>query len=351
MAIKIKDVAEYTKLSVSTVSLVLNGKAEALRISKETVNKVLSAVEQLSYKPNLLAKSLREGFTHIIGFVVSDVANAYFINIAGHLEKEALKNGYRVLFGGANEDDRTCIDTIDAFVNLKVDGLVIVPTEGMVDRLKILKNENVPFVLLDRYFDQLEADSILLNNFKSGFDAVEYFISKGKRRIATLSYHTSLLHLEERMDGYRAALEKYGIPYDEALTPKIPFSKIEDDEVLDIIRNLVERENIDAIFFQTNLAAISGLRAIQSLGYDVPEKISVICFNNNTFYDLLLLPVNSIVQPVDKLGIEAVNLLINKINQPQGDISFKKYIYDAETIIEREKNKEGNICATTKKII
>ena len=265
MAVTIRDVAEYTKLSASTVSLVFNGKAEALRISKETVDKVLSAVEELSYKPNMLAKSLREGYTHIIGFVVSDVSNAFFINIAGHLEKEALKYGYRVLFGGANEDDRTCIDTIDAFVNLKVDGLVIVPTEGVADRLVALKEQNIPFVLLDRYFNSLSADCVLLNNYKSGFDTVEYLISKGRRRIATLTYHTTLLHIEERMAGYRAALKKHGISCDEKLTPKIPFSDIKDSTIFEIIRNLIEKENVDAIFFQTNLAAISGLRAIQIL--------------------------------------------------------------------------------------
>ncbi|MDR1155596.1 MAG: LacI family transcriptional regulator [Bacteroidales bacterium] len=334
MAVTIKDVAEYSGLSTSTISVVLNGKAEKFRISRKTVNKVLAAVKILNYNPNLLAKSLRDGYTHIIGFVVSDVSNAFFVNIAGHLEKEALKFGYRVVFGGANEDDRTCLDTIDAFVNLKVDGLVIVPTGGVADRLNLLIRQEVPFVLLDRYFDNVEADSVLLNNFKSGYDPVEYFLSKGRKRIATLHYYTSLLHLEERMDGYRAALAKYGIPYDQSLTPKIPFSDINDDEVLEIIRDLVENKGVDAIFFQTNLAARSGLNALQKLNYRIPEKVAVFCFNNNTFYDLLKAPVCSLAQPVDKLGIEAVRLLMDKINNVQATPPGK-HIFDPEMIVER----------------
>jgi LacI family transcriptional regulator len=334
MAVTIKDVAEYSGLSTSTVSLVLNGKAGRFRISRKTVDKVLSAVKALNYNPNLLAKSLRDGYTHIIGFVVSDVSNAFFVNIAGHLEQEALKFGYRVLFGGANEDDQACLDTIDAFVNLKVDGLVIVPTGGVADRLNVLIEQKVPFVLLDRYFDNVEADSVLLNNFKSGYDPVEYFLSKGRKRIATLRYHTSLLHLEERMDGYRAALAKYDIPYDQSLTPKIPFSDIDDGEVLEIIRDLVENKGMDAIFFQTNLAARSGLQALQKLDYTIPEKVAVFCFNNNTFYDLLKAPVCSLIQPVDKLGIEAVHLLMDQINDVQ-TAPPAKHIFDPERIMER----------------
>lgn len=334
MAVTIRDVAKFTKLSVSTVSFVLNNKAEALRISDETVQKVLAAAEVLNYKPNLLAKSLREGFTKIIGFVVSDVSNAFFINIAGHLENEALKYGYRVLFGGANEDDRACVDAIDAFVNLRVDGMVIVPTAGIANRIKMLKKQNVPFVLLDRYFDDVEADSILLNNYKSGYKQTEYLISKGRKKIATLQYDSTLLHLEERMDGYRAALSDYGIPYDESLAPRIPLSDIKNEEVFEIIKDLVENKCIDAIFFQTNLAAISGLLALQELNCIIPEQISVVCFNDNAFYDLLKLPVSSLVQPLDKLGIEAARILISKINNIHAE-PFRKYIFDPETIVER----------------
>ena len=338
MAVTIKDVAEYTGLSVSTVSLVLNGKANALRISPETIQRVLDAAEELNYRPNMLAKSLREGYTRIIGFVVSDVANSFFIKIAGHLEAEALKFGYRVIFGGANENDHACIDTIDAFVNLKVDGLVIVPTEGVAERLIALKKQKIPFVLLDRYFKGLDVDSVLMNNYKSAYDATRFLASKGRKIIATLSYDTTLLHMEERMDGYRAAMADSGLRYRPSLAPRIPFSAdLPQEEITAIIRRLVETEGTDAIFFQTNTAAVAGLRAMRELGYDVPEQVAVICFNDNPFYDLLEIPVSSMVQPTDELGVEAVHLLLPLINGNGKNAPAEpaQHSFDAYEIIDR----------------
>jgi LacI family transcriptional regulator len=274
MSVTIKDVAEYTNLSVTTVSLVLNGKADTVNICEATVQRVQKAAQKLNYKPNLLARSLRRGRTNIIGFVMSDVGNTFFTSLAGHIEREALRRGYRVLFGGANENDDACIDTIDAFVHLHVDGLLIVPTDGVYSRLKRLQEQNeTPFVLIDRYFDGLEVDSVLMNNYRSAFDAVELLIAHGRKRIATVCYNTGLLHIEERRQGYCAALDKHGIAYSDSLMPRVSFSKIDDREMLRIMRRLIEVERVDGIIFQTNLAALAGIKAIAALGCKVPEQV------------------------------------------------------------------------------
>lgn len=333
MATTIKDIAHYTGLSISTVSVALSPKAHKSRISKETIERVRKAQVELNYKPNMLASGLRKGYTNTIGFVLSDVANPFFVKLASVVEMEASKYGYRVFFAGSEEDDEKCRQAIETFVNYQVDGLIIAPTSGIRETIKQLSNQKIPFVLIDRYFKRLNVNSVVMDNHGAAYNAVKYLLSKGRRRIATFSYDTNLLHMQDRFDGYKEALKEYGIRFDKRLTPIIPFMKGEGLLIKEYVKDLMENQKADAFFFQTNQTALPALEFLLLNGYSIPKDVSVIGFHDNDFYKLTTPSITALCQPVEGLGIESVASLLRSI---KGDAAIEKIILPELSIEKRE---------------
>ena len=179
MSVTLKDIATYTGAGISTVSVVLNGEGAENRISEEMIKKIKDAAELLNYRPNMLARNLRKGKTNAIGFVIPDVSNVFFNKLAKHVEEEALKYGYQVFMVGSDEKDERCVEIIDTFLNLKMDGLILAATQGIEKKVKQLRNQKVPFVLIDRYFPKIETNYAVMNNWQAAYDATEYLIKKG----------------------------------------------------------------------------------------------------------------------------------------------------------------------------
>jgi LacI family transcriptional regulator len=332
MAVKLKDIADFTGVSVSTVSLVLNGKASKNRISEDLEKKILEAAKQLDYRPNMLARGLRKGVTNTIGFVVSDISNAFFIKLARYVEKEAMNNGYRVLFASSDESDENCLEVIDTFLNLKMDGLIIAPTEGIENKIHQLNKQNIPFVLIDRYFPKTDTNYVIMDNWQSAYDAVSCLIKSGKKRIATFAYETSFSHMTDRMNGYKAALKDNNIRFDKRLVPNVPFSSVNLFDIETHIRYLVEERKIDAIFFQTNRTALPGIQTLHKYNYKVPDMVSIVCFDDNDFFRVMKPPITSLSQPAEELGIESVRILIDEINNKRVKKMKSKTVYSAKLV-------------------
>ncbi|WP_352423370.1 LacI family DNA-binding transcriptional regulator [Proteiniphilum sp.] len=313
MATTIKDIAQYTGLSISTVSVALSGKANKSRITQETINRVKEAQIALNYKPNMLASGLRKGYTNTIGFVLSDVANPFFVKLASVVEMEAAKHGYRVFFAGSEEDDLKCKQAIETFVNYQVDGLIIAPTSGVKETIQQLSRRKIPFVLVDRYFKRMNVNYVVMDNYGSAYRATKYLLSKGRKRIATFSYNTDLLHMLDRFEGYRAALKEHQIRFDKRLAPVIPFMKDESLMIKEYVKDLMENQKADAFFFQTNQTALPALEFLLLNGYKIPEDVSVIVFHDNDFYKLISPGITALRQPMENLGLESVDTLIKWI--------------------------------------
>ena len=211
MSVTIKDIAKSVGASYTTVSLVLNGKAKESRISEELKNKILETAEEMDYKPNILARNLKKGKTNTIGFVISDISNAFFVKLSRYVEQIALKHGYRVFFAGSDEEDKKCEEVIDTFISMKLDGLIIAATPGLEKTIRKLIAQKFPFVLVDRYFPQIDTNYVILDNWQSSYNAVSYLIEKGKSRIATFAYSTPFFFFFLRLKGYKAGLKDKGI--------------------------------------------------------------------------------------------------------------------------------------------
>ena len=208
--VSLKDVANHLGVSTALVSYVVNGKEKEARVGTEMAEKIRKAIAELNYQPNLIAKSLKSGRTNTIGLIVADISNPFFSNIARIIEDEAQKHGYVVIFGSSDESAKKSKDLVDVFLNRQVDAFIIAPAAGTEKQIKALQKRNVPFVLIDRYFHDVEADSVRINNFEAAGSAVQHLIKNKRSRIAMMAYDTDLPHMQDRKEGYKAALKDNG---------------------------------------------------------------------------------------------------------------------------------------------
>ena len=165
--ISLKDIAEAAGVSTALVSFVLNGKKKEYRVGEETAQRILKIANEMNYQPNLAAKSLRSGKTKTIGLVVSDISNPFFSQLARVLEDEATKRGYTVLFGSSDEDKDKMTRVVSNLINKGVDGLIIVPCDNSEKSIASLVNNNIPIVLFDRYFPEINVSYVALKDRKS----------------------------------------------------------------------------------------------------------------------------------------------------------------------------------------
>lgn len=327
--INLKDIADYVGVSTALVSYVLNGQAIEKQVNKSTAERITKAAKKFNYQPNQIAKSLKIQKTHTIGLVVADINFRFSTGITSAIEEEAKKNNYTVIYGSSNEDAEKFAKLINVFVNRRVDGLILVPTEGSENEIEVLQSSGIPFVLVDRHFPGIHCNYIALNNYKATYDATQYLIDKGHRRIAFINYRTTLFHLLERNRGYLDALKDNGLNFEQSWLQQI--DKIAgDNEVAINIDELMEgSEPCDAIFFATDTLAISGLKYFNKQKISVPGQISVLSFDESDAFDLFYVPITFSRQPLIEMGRLAVNNLIDLMN---GSGIIKQISLDAKLI-------------------
>ena len=323
--VSIKDIAAHVGVSTALVSYVLNNKKEG-RISKEVTAKIKQAAIDLNYQPNQIARSLKAQKTLTIGLIVADIANPYSSQIARIIEDEAQNNGYSVIFGSSDESASRTQDLIMLLLNRQVDGFIIAFPEYAEEQIQYLKRLGVPFVMIDRYYPEIQANCVAIDNYHAASNAIQHLKENGRKRIGVVSYQTSLCHLNERVKGATDLLT------DSTLVGEVRIDHIAEDVSNAVNRFLSEPKPVDAIFFTTNLLTISGLKCLNNLNVKIPDQVAVVGFDETDAFDLFYAPVTYVKQPMTELGREAVKLLLNAIEN--GD-SVESVILDTELIIRQ----------------
>ncbi|MBS1564289.1 MAG: LacI family DNA-binding transcriptional regulator, partial [Bacteroidetes bacterium] len=257
--LSLKDIARHFNVSAGTISYILNGKSVEKRVSKQLTENVLSFVKEKGYKPNMLAKGLRTGKTHIICLMVEDIADHFFSAVAGHLETLAYEKGYKIVYCSTKNNEERAKDLILTFEQGKVDGFIIVPPSGIEQEIKTLQNLNIPFVLFDRYLPNIKATYVGMDNFESSVKAVEHLFGQGFRNIAFITLDSDQTQMRERLIGYESTLMRHKkLPLVKSFRYSLPMHP---DIVDEIMKFLGSFPQIDAVFFATNYLAIAGLKA------------------------------------------------------------------------------------------
>jgi LacI family transcriptional regulator len=312
--VSLKDVARQAGVSIASVSYVINNKEKEGRVGVNIAEKIRKVAAELNYQPNFIAKSLKSGKTKTIGLIVADISNPFFSNIARIIEDEAKQHGYIVIFGSSDENTKNLQDLIDVFINRQVDAFIIAPTANAEKQIEFLQKMNVPVVLIDRYFPGIDTDCVHINNFAAAYSAVEHLIKVGRRKIAIVTYDTTLPHMQDRKNGYKAAMKAHGVLFENEWVIKADYKNIHNDVSTGISNLLYPAVQIDALFFTTNSLAVEGLKKINEIGIKVPDQLAVISFDQSDAFDFFYSPVTYVSQSLLDVGKEAVKLVINRIN-------------------------------------
>lgn len=334
--VSLKDIAEAAGVSTALVSYVLNDKEEEARVGKDTALRVREMAKKMNYQPNQIAKSLKSGKSQTIGLLVADISNSFFGNLARAIEDEAKKRGYTVLFGSSDENLEKSRRLIDTFTNRQIDGFIIAPAEGTASQLENLKAAHIPFVLIDRYFKDLETSYIVVDNFKATYEATKHLLQQGHQKIAYVCYKNKLQHTEDRYHGYVQALRDQGIDDDENLVFEVEYNSPADfrNRFIDLLR---PDRGAEAILFSTNTLSIMGLKIINELDFAIPEDIAVFCFDQSESYDLFYCPISYVKQPLTEIGKEAVRVLFEQLNGKK--VGEQQVMLDVEIVARKSSEK------------
>lgn len=328
--VSLKDIAKEVGVSIATVSYVLS-KRKNSRVSDQMTERIEQVAKKLNYQPNQIAKSLRSGKTYTIGLIVADVSNPFFANIARIIEDEASKFNYNVIFGSSDEKAEKSLHLIQFLSNRQVDGFIIAPSEGSESQIKDLKEQHIPFVLIDRCFPEIPTNYVIIDNFKASYNAVNRLISTGNKKIGMIAYANTLYHMKERIRGFKTAMEENGVSVASEWLKTINFSNMK-TEVETAIDSLLSGENsVESIFFATNTLAIHGLKYINELNLKVPDNVTIVSFDQGEAFDFYYCPLTYVKQPLVALGENAVRILVEQIANPE--IKEQKKYLNAELVV------------------
>lgn len=330
----IKDIAQKAGVSLSTVSFILNGKAEKYRIGKTLVQKVLDIANKEGYSPNPIAVSLRTGYSKMIGLLVEDIANQFYATIASTIEEELKKYGYRIVYCSTKNDPDSGNDLFNMIYQRQVDGYIITPAEGMEKNLTKLKEYQKPIILIDRYFPKLELSYVLVDDYKGIYDGMNHLIKNGYHNIAFVTTDLGQTYMNYREKAFKDFLSKHKNKIQNSQILKIPYP-IGMKQTIEQISSFIKHSElpIDALFFATNYLCIAGLQSLQDLKKDIPNDIGILCFDDNDIFDIYPPGITAIRQPIKKISQTAVSLLMQRIELPEKNSKYDHIVLPGTLIV------------------
>ncbi len=308
--VTIKDIAKELGVSISTVSRALKDHPD---ISPQTKKMVRDLVEKMKYKPNAIALSLRNQRTNIIGVIVPEIVHHFFSSVISGIDEEAVAAGYNVMFFQSNESYDREVLNIQSIINSRADGLLISVAKGTkkFGHIRQLIENNTPVVFFDRACDEIETDKVIVDDFEGAFNAVDYLIKTGCRRIAHYAGPQHLQIAYQRKRGYISALEKNGIKVDE----DIVFQCDTYEDAMETTRILMSKSRIpDAIFTVNDMTAVGTLNALKSMGFKVPKDVSIVGFTDGLVSSITDPLLTTVSQHGFEIGKKATEILIKRIN-------------------------------------
>ncbi len=329
--VSLKDIAQAVGVSSALVSMVLNGKSKQYGIGEEATRKVLAKAKELNYQPNIMARGLRSGRSHLLGLVVADISNPFFAILAREIERAASEKGYTVIYGSSDEKPEHLSKLMNTLANQGVDGIIVVPCENSEELIADLYLQKYAMVLVDRYFPKINTLSVSLDNAKACREVTQHLLSQGFRKISFVTYESKLLHTSERIRGYSEAMQEAGLKNNVSIL-KLHQENYREMMIQVFEKNQIKNKNIEALIFSTNSLTVQGLYVLNHLKIRIPEDVAVFGFDGGDVFDLYSPAISYVRQPVEEMGRKAVNVLIDLLesDEPQ---EIKRYVLKPELII------------------
>ena len=334
----IKDVAARARVSVGTVSNVLNSPD---KVAAATVERVLAAIDELGYVRNDAARQLRAGHSNTLGLIVLDVRNPFFTDIARGAEDRAAQAGLTVTLGNSDENVEREARYLDLFEQQRVQGVLISPFGEVTARLRQMRERGIPVVLVDRTSEDLTFSSASVDDVAGGRLAVEHLIAQGRRRIAFVGGPLAIRQVADRLEGARAAVAAAsGVTLE--IIEIAATTVIEGRTAGAAIRERRALDRPDGVFAANDLVSMGVLQALlmQNAPVAVPREIAIIGYDDIEYAAAAVVPLSSIRQPSALIGRTAVELLLAEAADPR--IAAKQVVFQPELVVRASTSPTGS---------
>lgn len=316
MSVTIKDVAKAANVSVATVSRVLN---EKTNVSEEAIEAVNKAVRELGYSPNFLGRDLRKSETRRILAIIASTEQTFYSEVLRGMEEAATARGYDVIIATTRDDPNHELHLLGMLFSRSVDGAVLLgPKLDAKTISELAKNHNIAMCL--ERLDDCKVLTVTIDNVKAGRDAVNYLISKGRKRIGLITTAQRSQSSVDRELGYKQALEENGIPYDESL---VYYGTYEADSGTKGCEALMKLENPpDAIFSISDMIAIGAMNYALPNGIKIGKDVLFFGFDDILYSHIFLPHLSTVQQPCFLQGKLVVEKLIDNMKSENPDKSL-----------------------------
>ena len=329
--VTLKDVAAHVGVSYQTVSKVLTGRGE---ISEKTRERILQAVEEIGYRPNAIARSLKTSRTQIVGLIVPNVLSPAWSVMTRGVEDAAAESGFQTMICDTDEKWEVEKESIAAFLERRVDGLILAscPKRGK-RQLASLLQPGPPVVLLDRRVEGVRADTVVSDNRAGAYEATQHLLHAGRKRIGIVTLSLDISTGRERLEGYKAALRDFGAAVDEGLIA-VGGSSLRDgySNVLTLWKS---GSPPDALLVCSHGMTIGALAALKEMKLRVPQDVGMIGFDDTPWAEYLDPPLTVVGQPLYEMATTATGLLLERIQGPERDREAKEVVLKSKLIVRK----------------
>jgi LacI family transcriptional regulator len=303
------DIAKITGVSASTVSRVVNNYPF---VKETTRKKVLQAIEELNYYPDLVAKSMKKGRTYNIGLIVGGLRNPFFAETSEVIVKTAEKYNYHVTLCVTEEKALKVKEYINLLIKMRVDGVIIgsISNDAPINRLR---DSKIPYVLYNRRNEHKDSDYIIQDNSKGAFDAVSHLINLGHKRIGMLHGPLSFDTVEGRTAGYYEALNTYKLKQYDHFVQEVDFVEAETKVEQAVNKMFDNKIKPTAIFTTADILALDAMEVLMRYGYRVPKDVAMVGFDNIRLSGHSLIGLTTVGHRAAEMARLAAERLVQKI--------------------------------------
>lgn len=326
--ITLKQIAKDLGLSVSTVSKALSDSHE---IGSVTKNRVQEYAKLQNYKPNSMAKNLKNQRTNTIGVIIPNILNPFFAKVFSGIEKTANAKGYNVITYISNESYSKEKQALDLLSNGTVDGFILsVAQESQAinesSHFKEVLREGLPIVMFDRIMEDVSCDKVIVDDFESSFEAVKHLIELKCKKIALLSCIDNLSVGKHRALGYERALQDHKIMIEDYLVIKTDSENDFDDR----LKKLLSNGEVDGVLALDEHSSTMAMKIAIQKGMIIPEELCIIGFADGVWSRRLTPSLSTISQHGPEIGAEAAKLLMEKLERKVDIHSYKTIVVKTE---------------------
>ena len=327
--VTLKRIAEELGISVATVSKALKGYSD---VSEKTKRRVLDLVDQLNYRPNSFAQSLRNSESKIIGLIIPEIDHDFFAKIIHGTISEATKHGYAVIVLQSDDIYENEKEQMNMLLDKNVDGILISLSNNTtnIDHVREVLQRDVPLVLYDKIYKLLDCSKVIINDKNAAFDATQHLIESGCKKIAYVTGNLDPQTTIDRYLGYKAAIDESDLTYNKDLiytTQNLSF----DDGYQIAEEILKDHPDIDGIFAFTDIIATGVLMKLKEMEVKIPEEVSLIGFSNWFMTSVTTPKLSTVDQPGFEMGSKAFSLLLSEIKAKKKGYPIQHKIIELPT--------------------